>query len=279
MAYLAPTSLSEALDAVARGARVVAGGTDLFPATGETRPAGELLDLTRIDGLRGIGRVGDGWRIGATTTWAEIAAAGLPPAFAALQQAAREVGAIQIQNAATIGGNLCNASPAADGVPPLLVLEAQVELVSATGRRVLGLSDFILGPRRTALRPGEILSAVLLPPLPEAVSAFVKLGARRYLVISIAMVAALVQTDGQVITGARVCVGACAPVARRLSGLEQALAGQPLQALQSPVLVNAADLAPLAPIDDVRADAGYRLEAAAELVRRALRIAGGVAHG
>ena len=100
----------------------------------------------------------------AATTWSEIAAANLPPAFDALRQAAREVGSIQIQNRGTIAGNLCNASPAADGVPPLLALDAAVELASANGTRQLPLSEFITGYRRTARQPDEILSAVIVPP-------------------------------------------------------------------------------------------------------------------
>src|SRR5690606_7295406 len=113
--------------------------TDILPARRQGQPPGDILDVTRLPDLRGIARDPHGWRIGAATTWAEIAAAPLPPAFDALQQAAREVGAVQIQNAATIAGNICNASPAADGVPPLLVLEAEVELVSPAGRRRLML--------------------------------------------------------------------------------------------------------------------------------------------
>ncbi len=276
MTYHAPTTLDAALGALAEGrASILAGGTDFYPALGPGAPRGDVLDLSRIPELRGITRRDDGWRIGATTTWAEIAAAPLPPACHALQQAAREVGARQIQNVATIAGNLCNASPAADGVPPLLVLDAQVELVSVAGRRVLGLSDFILGPRKTALRPGEFLSAVLLPPLPEAASAFVKLGARRYLVISIAMVAALVELSGGRIRAARIAVGACSPVALRLHTLEKALENRALADLSDPGLIATDHLSPLAPIDDVRADAAYRREAVGQLIRRALLAAGG----
>ena len=104
-----------------------------------------------------------GLRIGACTTWSAIRDAALPPAFDALRAAAAEVGGGQIQNAGTIGGNLCNASPAADGVPPLLALDAEVELASAAGTRRLPLAAFLRGPRRTDRRPGEMLTAVLIP--------------------------------------------------------------------------------------------------------------------
>ncbi|MGB4909125.1 MAG: FAD binding domain-containing protein, partial [Tabrizicola sp.] len=128
--YARPQSMTEALRLVAEGScRVLAGGTDLYPGAG-VQLAGSVLDLGSVRGLSGI-KIGQGLRIGATTPWTAIAEAELPAACRALQQAALQVGGRQVQNAGTIGGNLCNASPAADGVPPLLALEAEVELVSA----------------------------------------------------------------------------------------------------------------------------------------------------
>ena len=281
MTYHAPTTLDAALDRMAKGdVSLLAGGTDYFPAQEGLPSRSEILDLTRIAGLRGISRAQGGWRIGATTTWSEIARAPLPSSLDALQQAAGEIGALQIQNVATIGGNLCNASPAADGVPPLLVLGAEIELAAHGGRRVMRLDEFITGVRQTALRPGEIVSAVLIPEPPGAAcSAFEKLGARRYLVISIAMVAALLVVQGGRIDEARIAVGACSPVATRLTALENDLKDQPVEYLATPGFVTPAHLAPLAPIDDVRADAAYRFEAVAELIRRALARAAEGAHG
>jgi len=137
-----------------------------------------------------------------------------------------EVGARQVQNRGTIGGNLNTASPAADGVPPLLTLGAEVELTSATGTRLLPLSDYITGPRQVARRSDELLTAVILSDL-AGEGSFLKLGARRYLVISVAMAAArLVITNGQV-TVAAIAVGSCGPVAARLSKVEVALIGAP----------------------------------------------------
>src|SRR5439155_3336986 len=133
---------------------------------------------SRVQGLRGISKDSGHYRIGAATTWSDIIRAKLPPAFEALKQAAREVGSVQIQNRATIGGNLCNASPAADGVPPLLALDAEVELISTQPTRRLPLSEFIRGNRRTALRPDEILAAIIIPQqeVPgTATSTFLKL--------------------------------------------------------------------------------------------------------
>lgn len=267
--YARPTALTEALRLMSGGDwRVLAGGTDLYPGAG-AQLSGPILDLSDIPGLGGITQE-VGLRIGATTPWATIAAAELPPACHALQQAARVVGGRQIQVAGTIGGNLCNASPAADGVPPLLALGAEVELTSVAGTRRLAVSDFLLGPRRTALGPGELLSAVLIPKAAlRGQSAFVKLGARSHLVISIAMVAARIEVEAGRIAQAAVAIGACSPVAVRLPKVEAALTGAPVA--EAVGRIAAGDVqAALSPIDDVRATAGYRREAAVELVRRAV---------
>jgi CO/xanthine dehydrogenase FAD-binding subunit len=188
--------------------------------------------------------------------------------------AAREVGGLQVQNQGTVGGNVCNASPAADGTAALMALDASVELLSAEGRRELALSAFVTGPRRTALRADELVSAVLVPLRGEAArSVFLKLGHRRYLVISIAMVGARIALDADGRIGhAAVAVGACSAVAARLPALEARVRGlAPSQlAARCDALVDAEALAPLAPIADVRGSAGYRREAAAQLVVRAL---------
>jgi len=273
--YAQPGSLAEAVTLLGDGGwTVLAGGTDVYPALGESPVSSPLLDISRIGDLRGITpSPGGGIRIGALTTWTDIVRAALPPAFTALQQAAREVGSVQIQNRATIAGNLCNASPAADGVPPLLVLDAQVELASRSGTRTLPLSDFLQGNRKTARDSSELLTFIHIPPAGlHGDSAFFKLGSRRYLVISIAMIAARLAADGDgIITDAAVAVGACSAVAQRLQALESALIGQPMEAASS--LVKAQHLAVLSPIDDVRAPASYRMDAALEGVRRALAMA------
>lgn len=284
MGYLVAASLSEALDALGKGnAAVVAGGTDWFPAQG-TRPlTGDLIDITRVPGLRGITRDGNGWRIGGATTWTDVIRADLPPAFDGLKAAAREVGSIQIQNAGTIAGNLCNASPAADGVPPLLTLGAQVELASTHGTRQMPLSDFLQGPRQTARQPGEVLTAIHIPAQPDAAQgAFLKLGARQYLVISIAMVAAVVSVDQGRISQAAFAVGSCSATAQRLPALEADLIGRSAADVLAAgtALITPAHLAPLSPIADVRGSADYRMEAAATLCARALALAlEGSTHG
>jgi CO/xanthine dehydrogenase FAD-binding subunit len=269
--YLRPTTLHDATQALAAGGQVLAGGTDFFPALGSRPTNGTLIDVSRIAELRGIRVAPDHIRIGGATTWSEIASAPLPRCFNALRSAAREVGAVQVQNRATIAGNLCNASPAADGVPPLLILDAEVELASAVGLRRLPLREFIVGNRKTQRRPDEILSAVILPPdLSDAPSVFFKLGARRYLVISISMVATLLSRNGDGLVGtARIAVGACSAIAQRLTELERDLAGRPLGRELSSI-VAARHLAPLSPIDDLRATAAYRRDATLTLIRRAI---------
>ncbi|MCC1493989.1 FAD binding domain-containing protein [Cognatishimia sp. F0-27] len=268
MGYHRPHSVEAALALLADGAAPIAGGTDWYPARGAAPLPADVLDLTALDGFGGIRRVNDGWEIGALTTWTEILRADLPPAFDGLKAAAREVGSVQIQNAGTLGGNLCNASPAADGVPPLLCLNAEVSWIGPTGPGRAPLGRFLTGVRQTALPKGALLRAVHIPDPGAARGSFLKLGARKYLVISIAMVSALVSMkDGRIDT-ARVAVGACSAVAQRLPALEAALTGAaPDEILER---MTPAQVAPLSPIDDIRGDAGYRRDAAGTLIARAI---------
>lgn len=265
--YLRPEQLEAALEALSSGTFIVAAGcTDLYPATERKTLPGNVLDITGIEALSGIYWEDDALRLGARTTWTEILRADLPPALRALQLAAREIGAMQIQNRGTLAGNLCNASPAADGVPPLLVVDAEVELRSANATRRMPLSDFLIGPRQTGRQPDELLTAILVPKTAlVGDSHFLKLGARHYLVISIAMTAARLLIEDGIVMDAALAVGACGPVATRLSLLERALIGKPLDV---DAIKNEAVASKLNPIDDARADAGYRTFAAAELLRR-----------
>ena len=271
--YLRPSRLDEAVAALASGGRaIVAGGTDVYPAAG-TRPLlRPIVDVSQVQELRAIHRTPAEIRIGGAVTWTEIANATLPPSCQALQAAARDIGSIQIQNRATIAGNLTNASPAADGVPALLIVDAEVELVSVSGTRRLPLSSYITGYRQTARRDDEILSAVIMPHRPGA-SAFCKLGSRRYLVISILMVAALIERspDGGIGTAA-VAIGAASPIAQRLPALERDLLK--LRPGTRPSTVVTADhVLALSPLDDGRATARYRREAARIVIGRALDMA------
>jgi CO/xanthine dehydrogenase FAD-binding subunit len=270
-AYLRPTTQSEALAALAQGGlTVLAGGTDYYPSKVGKPLSDDILDITAIASLRGIRDDGSHWRIGATTSWSDLIAADLPPLFDGLKLAARELGGVQIQNAGTLAGNLCNASPAADGVPPLLALDARVEIADSGSSTNVALADFILGNRRTLLRPDQLLTAILIPkPAHAARSHFIKLGAREYLVVSIVIVAATLEVDAGRVSAARVAVGAASAVAQRLPLLETLLAGQRCDAGLGGH-ANLEHLAPLAPIDDVRASREYRLDAGLALVRRVL---------
>jgi xanthine dehydrogenase small subunit len=270
-AYFRPTTLDEALAVRAgREVEVIAGGTDVYP--NRTTRAGwgqmahkDVLDITAVPGLARIEEIREHWRIGALVTWTDLIRAGLPPLFDGLATAAKEIGGQQIQNRGTLVGNLCTASPAGDGIPNLLVLDAEVEVASVRGVRVEPIDRFLDGYRRTTLAPDEIVTALRIAKR-SGQGAFQKLGARRYLVISIVMAAGVIETgaDGA-IAHARIAVGACSPVARRLGALEERLIGRKLSPALSG-LVQPTDLAGLAPLDDVRASAAYRVAAAEALL-------------
>jgi len=278
--YAKPTTVDEALALLGEDRwRILAGGTDFYPAQGAKPFRDNVLDINGLAELRAIAEAEDHWRIGARTTWTDIVRHPLPAAFDALKSAAREVGSVQIQNVASVAGNLCNASPAADGVPALLALDADVELRSAKATRHLPLGVFILGNRRTALQPGEMVTAIRVPKRSAVgTSAFVKLGARRYLVISIAMAAVRLVIENGVVADAAIAVGSCSAVARRLLGVEAALRGQQVTAALADAVLSAS-IDELSPIADVRGSAEYREQAAREIVVRAVRAAIGLDQG
>jgi CO/xanthine dehydrogenase FAD-binding subunit len=274
--YLRPDRLDDALAILAAEPRLVlAGGTDVYPAFASRPIDRPVLDITALPGLRGVVDDGDAWSIPALTTWTDVAeAVGDPPEFAGLRAAARTIGGRQIQNVGTLCGNVVNASPASDGVPNLLALDASIELASAAGTRTVALGDFVLGNRRTDLRPDELVTGLRVPKIAVADgssvrSTFLKLGSRAYLVISIVAVAVVLVVERGTVADARVAVGACSPVARRLRGLERELRGRRANAALASVPAME-HLSPLAPIDDVRGSADYRWDAALTLVRRAV---------
>lgn len=271
--YHRPETLEAALDLRARGdVMPLAGGTDVYPAKVSRAGWGDMahkdvLDLSGIGSLRGIIEAPKHWRFGALATWSELLDTPLPPLFDGLKQAARAVGGVQIQNRGTLVGNLCTASPAGDGAPNLLALDAEIEIASATQIRRVPMSAFIDGYRRTLCAPHELVTGILVPKRDDdARSGFLKLGARRYLVISIAMVAGVIACDAQSrITHARIAVGACSATPQRLLDLEVALMGVAIA--DAAASLTLAHLAQLKPIDDVRGSAAYRLAAAHTLVR------------
>jgi CO/xanthine dehydrogenase FAD-binding subunit len=266
MRYHRPASLADAL-AIRRDhdVTVLAGATDVYPAYVGRRAWGDpthkdVLDISAIAELRGIADRGDHWRIGALATWTDLIRADLPPLFDGLKAAARAVGGVQVQNRGTLVGNACTASPAGDGIPNLLALDALFEVSG----RLVPAQDFFTGYRTTASGPHDLVTAIRIPKR-DGRGHFVKLGARRYLVISIAMAAAVVEGDpaGR-ITRAALAVGACAAASRRLPQLEAELIGTRLA--EAPERVAERHLSGLSPIDDVRGSAAYRMAAARDLV-------------
>jgi xanthine dehydrogenase small subunit len=275
--YHRPATLEDALAIRAeRPVMVLAGGTDVYPARAARAGWGDMhhadvLDISALSGLRGIAEDATDWRIGALTTWTDLIRADMPQQFDGMKLAAREVGGVQIQNRGTLAGNICTASPAGDGAPNLLALDASVELASRAGRRVLPMADFIEGYRHTQCRADEIVTGILVPKRSSAARGyFLKLGARKYLVISIVMVAGVIEVDPQNrIAAARLAIGSCSAVPQRLTALEAALIAQPSATVAE--LVAASHLEGLAPIDDIRGSAAYRREAALALTRDLLR--------
>ncbi|MBK8979516.1 MAG: FAD binding domain-containing protein [Planctomycetes bacterium] len=275
MRVISARSLDEALAALrdaTAASRVLAGGTDLMVelAAGRTSPD-LVVDVGAVPELRGIRPVDDGLWLGAGTTCTELLHSAAVTAHADLLAiAAREVGAAQIQNRATIGGNLGTASPAADLVPVLFALGAQVALRSATGARVLPVEDFVTGYRATARRPDELIEGIVVPPRPaRELRAFRKVGTRRAQSIAKLVVALAIAADGGVVTAARIAAGAVADRTVRLTTLERALfEGLPPGGLADAVAASVA--ADTAPCDDVRSTARYRSTVLARVLVRLL---------
>ncbi len=274
---LQPRTLDEALRWLAElpTARPLAGGTDLLVQLRDGRRAAEtLVDLGRL-GLEGIREVDEGLEIGACTRMETIASdPRIVARWPALARAAGLVGAWPIQCRATLGGNLVNASPAADTAPPLLVAGASVHLVSRRGERTLPLDMFFTGPGTTVLEPGELLLAVRLP-IPELFDRerlferFVKIGPRREQIISVVSLAVRLHLAGGVATRAAVALGAVAPTPVRAPRVEAALEGHRYTAaVRREALARLQE--DMAPIDDLRAPAAYRRVAAAVVLDRCL---------
>jgi len=277
--HVRPQNLEDACRLLASDRfRIVAGGTDVFGATTSDR-VGPLLDISRIERLKGI-RTDDGCvRIGAAVTWSQLRDADLPPYMASLKQASALIGSLQIQNRGTIGGNICHGSPAADGIPPLLTLDAVVEIISARSRRQLALQQFLQQDAGLRLADDELLEAVRIPLRPNATSAFIKLGRRNDVTIAVVSAAATIDWSAEGTAQAvNISVGAASRVPARLHRLERRLVGSHYRDFEP--FVGADDIEDLSPISDIRASAQYRLHAAGVLVRRSLqRAAEEYAHG
>ena len=277
--YFAPASLDEALLLLRDGdVTLLAGGTDLMPQTqaGRVRFAGTLLNLRRIAELGHIARTSGGIRIGAlATVTALMRDETLRRDAGVLTDACDHFASAQLRNAATIGGNVCNASPAGDLLVPLLVLNAEVELVSmpANDRRVrrLPLRDFFRGPGRTAREPSELLTAIVLPAPPaDFVARFCKFGTRPALDISAVSIGIGGVRRNGALSDVRVAFGAVAPTPMRAPRTEAALEGR---RLDTTTIKKAATVAheEVRPISDVRASGWYRRELICNLTMRVLR--------
>jgi xanthine dehydrogenase small subunit len=269
-AYARPRDLAEAfaLRAAHPDWMILAGGTDLMVnAPRRAEPAG-ILDLWRLPGLGGVTREGATISIGAGTTYREIADDPVIRGLAApLALAAREVGALQIQARATIGGNIGTSSPVGDGLPALLALDAVLELGSARGRRSVAYRDFCTGYRTTALLPDELVVGVHLPVPAAGTRLFWrKVGTRRAQSISKVMGAAAIALDGGTVTDARVALGAVADRPIRIAAVEAAVRGQSVA--RAADAARAAMAGAITPITDVRSTADYRLDVAGNLVAR-----------
>jgi len=272
--YIRVESVPAALDAIHDSkAHVIAGGTDLLVKMrgGLIRPE-ILIDISDIADLRGINASDTFIEIGAATPQAEIRMN--PVVCERLPLLAEVLGALgspQIRNRGTLGGNLVNASPAADSAIPLLLYDAQVLVLSPSGERETPLSQFFAGPGRTTLSPGELVKAIRIPLLEGDWSSFFhKVGKRRALTISIASVGALLQIENAQIVEARLAAGSVAPTPLRLTELEGELRGVRLDEQTIEEAVRKGSSA-VSPISDVRASAEYRSQVVGELIGRALR--------
>ncbi len=268
--YYRPDKINDALYSLSKEKLTIAAGcTDLLPSTQQENLGNNILDISGIKSLRHISFENGFRKIGSGVTWTDLVENNeLPKCYDMLKECSLQIGSKQIQNLGTIGGNLCNASPAADGVPCLLSLNASIELLSLNGKRVLKLEDFIKGSRETELKNNEILSAILIPKEAEiGRSSFLKLGARKYLVISIAMIACKLNLKKDVISEIAISVGSCSAVAKRIKSLENLLIGKSIKDELTSIILNYNYENYLSPINDIRGTNTYRFKASKVLVK------------
>jgi xanthine dehydrogenase FAD-binding subunit len=276
--YAAPRSLDEAFALLRSGeVTILAGGTDLMPQTqaGKSSFRPTLMNIRRIPELSGITEARGVVRIGALATITDLRDSDLiRQRFGALWQACDHFASDQIRNAATIGGNICNASPAGDTLVPLLVLDARIVLAGkpngSVRRRTLPLAEFLVGPGRTVREPGELLEAVEIPvPAAGFFSSFFKFGGRPALDISVISIGLGAVLDGRKLSSVRVAFGAVAPTAIRVPATEALLEGRTLDAATIAAAAGEA-VGEIHPIGDLRASAWYRRELVGNMLRRML---------
>ncbi|PID86671.1 MAG: hypothetical protein CSA11_06710 [Chloroflexi bacterium] len=275
-----PQSIAEACQMlVESGGKLIAGGTDVIPQMRNGRfQANTLIDISRLTDLNTIEEKGKVIAIGALTNYTTLRHSPLlQETVPMLVEVAGLVGGVQTQNRGSIGGNIANASPAGDTLPPLLALDAEVVLQSINGKRVLPLAEFLQGPGQTAIAPNELLRQVQFPrPAAGTKSTFMRLGNRRGMVISVVSAAIVLLLDGENrVEDVRIALGAAAPTPIRCPAAESLLHGQ---VLTEKLIEKAAETAVAAssPIDDVRGTAAYRRHGVKVLVRRGLQTLAGL---
>jgi carbon-monoxide dehydrogenase medium subunit len=277
LAYLAPTSPEEAAGALsASGARPLGGGTDLLVQlrAGRVKPD-VIVDLKRIAGAIGVREEAGGFVVGAATPGALLGEhAALSRAWPGVVEGANLIGSTQVQGRASLGGNLCNASPAADGVPALMAARATCVIVGPNGRREIPVEEIPVGPGQTSLKPGEFILEFRLPPRPPRASdAYLRLIPRTEMDIAVAGAGVNLVLDASgAVTEAHVALGAVAPTVRRVPDAGAALVGGKLDEASLAAL-DAAARAACQPITDKRGTAEYRTRIAGVLARRAALIA------
>ncbi len=277
--YFGETEMGKALKLLGqyrKKAVILAGGTDLVPKINYYKLKPEVLVYIGKLGLDYIREKNRKLLIGATTSMAKIAASKLVARKAgALAEAARQAGTSAIRTAATIGGNLANASPAADLATPLLAMDAELLLRSDKGKRTVPLKDFFTGPGKTVLRPGELIVEIAIPPA-KGKTVFLKLGRRKAMTLSVVNVAVRLEMGGKKCQDARIAMGSVAPTPLRCLRAEELLKGRgPDRALFAQCSVEA--MAACNPVDDQRGTAWYRRQAGTALVAKALAQAAGLA--
>ncbi len=270
--HYAPDSIEELLEMLKSkpNAKLIAGGTDLLlqMKQGTARPE-TVISLKNVEELRGFSVSKNGYRLGAGMTLRGITRSNeLTQNFPGLVYAAGVVASEQIRTLATLGGNICNASPSADMVPPLIALDAVVQLVSNQGQRDLSLSDFFKGPGESVLKSGEIMHSIFLPQ-PSGNMIYSKHAPRKFMDLAVVGVAVRLAKKNGKINEARVALGAVGPVPFRAEKTEALLAGQ---ALTTELMLEAGEMAAgeCVPIDDIRGSAWYRKRMVKVHVRRNL---------
>ncbi len=271
--YFRASTLEEALELLNKleSVKVLAGGSDLLIDLKIRRyEVKNVVDISGIKELNYIEDRGEHVAIGAATKLQDIVESPIIATKApVLAEAVNEMASWQIRNVATIGGNLCNASPAADTAPPLLVLNAKLRLVSLEGEREVPITGFFLGPRKTVLRKGELLKEIVVPYERGAGASFIKLGRRNAFTLSVVAVATLVKVRNGIFDDVRVALNSVAPKPVRAVSVEKFLKSREVS--MSAIEEGAKRvLQDISPISDVRASADYRREMSAVLTKESL---------